>query len=152
MKHRRSIPEQPSPAVNRPALSGPAGHPAVPLSEPAERGTVVSAHIGCMTNIDNTPDGMSTNDYLATLPVRRRSYEAGGQLLLMPRLGLVVVPHTKHASGWDVVVVAGNSTYPRGGYDLFLGALEIETATELFDQNVLLASAAQAMPVPVNQG
>lgn len=94
---------------------------------------------------------MSTNEYLQTLPVRRRSYEAGGHLLLLPRLGMVVVPHTKHKSGWDVVVVAGNDMYPRGGHDLFLGALEIETAIELIDHDGLLGLAGAAPAAPASE-
>lgn len=95
-------------------------------------------------DIENFPDGMSTNEYLATLPIRRRSAVARGLLLLTPRTGLIVVPYKKHTYGWDVTVVAGNSTYSRGGADLYLGSLEIETAIELIDEEGLLALAAKA--------
>lgn len=96
------------------------------------------------TSPENFPDGMSTNEYLAALPIRRRSAVARGLLLLTPRTGLIVVPHTKHPYGWDVTVVGGNSTYQRGGNDLYLGSLEIETAIELINEEALLALAAAA--------
>lgn len=99
-------------------------------------------------NTDNVPDGMSTNEYLATLPLQRRSHEASGRLLLLPRLGLVVVPYARHGNGWDAVVAAGTSMYPRGGHDLFVSALEIETAVELVDHDGLLALAGPASAQP----
>lgn len=97
------------------------------------------------TDMENFPDGMSTNEYLATLPVRRRTAEARGRLLLTPRTGLIVVPVKKSPYGWNVIVVVGNSTYPRGGSDLYLGSLEIETAIELIDEEVLLDLGRKAM-------
>lgn len=89
-----------------------------------------------MAPMSRTPDpranGVSTNDYCALLPRHRYTHEAGGQLLLLPRTGLVVVPFKAHQNGgWDAAVVEGSDTYPRGGYHLSISCSEIETAIEL---------------------
>lgn len=74
---------------------------------------------------------MSTNDYCASLPRRRRTHQAQGLILKLPRTGLVVVPFRSHKGGWDAVVVEGYGAYPVGGYDVSISDTEIETAVEL---------------------
>ena len=74
------------------------------------------------------PVGMSINDFCATLPKQRHSYQAKGLLLLVPRTKMVMVPHHIVKGGWNCVVVKGNDTYPVGGYDLYVSDIEIETA------------------------
>ncbi|WP_139187269.1 hypothetical protein [Pseudarthrobacter chlorophenolicus] len=85
--------------------------------------------------MSHTPDpramGLSTTDYCKSLPRLRYSHEARGLVLLMPRTGLVVVPFLEHKGGWDAVVVDGGNNYPVGGYHVYLGDTEIETATEI---------------------
>lgn len=81
---------------------------------------------------DPRADGISTNDYVATLPRRRYSHEAQGLNLLLPSSGLVVVPFEERpGGGWAVVVVEGFGSYKVGGYHLVLSRGEIETAIEL---------------------
>lgn len=60
------------------------------------------------------------------------SHQARGLVLLLPRTGLTVVPFDqKSGGGWDVVVIDGTETYPRGVYHQFISGNEIETAIEL---------------------
>lgn len=84
---------------------------------------------------DHTAPGESTLDYCAKLPRTLWGHAAKGRLLLMPRTEMVVVPFQmaggSGTGGWNCVVVRGNQTYPRGGYELFVGMEEIETATIL---------------------
>lgn len=80
---------------------------------------------------DHTEPGESTIDFCAKLPKTLWGYAAKGRLLLMPRTEMVVVPFQLTGDGWNCVVVRGNQTYPRGGYELFFGMEEIETATIL---------------------
>ncbi|QOD06072.1 hypothetical protein IDT60_21150 (plasmid) [Pseudarthrobacter sp. BIM B-2242] len=80
---------------------------------------------------DPTADGLSTNDYCASLPRRRYTHQAQGLILKLPRTGLVVVPFRSHKGGWSCVVVEGYGAYPVGGYDVSISNTEIETATEL---------------------
>lgn len=81
---------------------------------------------------DPRANGISTNDYVASLPRRRYSHEAQGKVLLLPSSGLVVVPFDERpGGGWAVVVVEGFGSYKVGGYHLFVSRGEIETAIEL---------------------
>lgn len=84
---------------------------------------------------DHTESGESTVDFCAKLPKTLWGHAAKGRLLLMPRTEMVVVPFQLAggggSGGWNCVVVRGNRTYPRGGYELFVGMEEIETATIL---------------------
>lgn len=80
---------------------------------------------------DPAADGLSTNDYCASLPRRRHTHRAQGLILKLPRTGLVVVPYRSHAGGWTCVVVEGYGAYPVGGYDVSISNTEIETAIEV---------------------
>jgi hypothetical protein len=76
--------------------------------------------------------GTSTNDYCARLPRRRHPATALGMVLLLPRTGVIAVPHTRQRDGWTVTVVGGSSeTYRPGGYDLFVPDIEIATAIKV---------------------
>lgn len=87
---------------------------------------------------DRRADGISTNGYTATLPVRRRSIHARSRILFLPSAGLTVVPfgddfaleHRHPISGWNCVVVEGTKTYSPDGYNIWVGSGEIETARE----------------------
>ena len=71
----------------------------------------------------------SINEQLAELPiVREHVHDVKGLVLYFPRTGLVMVPHKMTRGGWKCVVVVGNETYPRGGYDLFVSDEEIKRA------------------------
>ena len=77
------------------------------------------------------PVARSINDRLAELPlVRQHTYDVKGLVLDFPRTGLVMVPYEQRRGGWNCVVVVGNETYPRGGYDLFVSDEEIRRAPE----------------------
>lgn len=77
--------------------------------------------------------GMSTNDFTDLLPKQRWAHQAKGLLLLLPRTGAVVVPYeSTTSSSWNCVVMHDPSgVYPRDGYNISVGAREIETAIEL---------------------
>jgi hypothetical protein len=87
---------------------------------------------------DPRADGISTNDYTATLPVRRQSIHARGRLLFLPSAGLTVVPygddfgleHRRPITGWGCVVIEGTKTYSPDGHNIWVGGGEIETARE----------------------
>lgn len=67
------------------------------------------------------------NEAIESDPIQRQyTHDVKGMVLYMPRTGLTLVPHTQHVGGWDCVVVDGNETYPRGGYDLFIPDNEIK--------------------------
>jgi hypothetical protein len=80
---------------------------------------------------DPRAEGLSANAYCGLLMKQRHSYDAQGRVLLLPRIGIVVVPFEKHPFGWKVAVVEGNAMYPRGGHHLSIGDAEIETALEV---------------------
>lgn len=114
-------------------------------------GCAGSAHMGPMTH---TPDPraaqLSTNDFCALLPRRRRTTQAHGLILKLPRTGLVVVPFREHKNGWDAVVVEGHGAYPVGGYDVYISNGEIETAIEVrlgeeVDVQLVTAEEAEAL-------
>lgn len=76
--------------------------------------------------------GISTTDYVATLPKRRWSHEAKGRALYMPRTGMVLVPFEMTSDGgWTCVVMIGTDTYRPDGYSLAVGNDEIETAIDV---------------------
>ena len=78
------------------------------------------------------PVAKSINEQLADLPVvREHVHDVKGLVLYFPRTGLVMVPYEQVRGGWSCVVVVGNETYPRGGYDLFVSDDEIRRATAL---------------------
>jgi hypothetical protein len=78
------------------------------------------------------PQG-SANAVLHELPVQRRhTHDVRGMLLFLPRTGLVVTPFQLYGDGsWGCMVVVGDETYPRGGYDLFVSRWEIQRAVEV---------------------
>jgi hypothetical protein len=80
---------------------------------------------------DHTAPGESTTMWCAYQPKTLWGHTAKGRLLYLPRTEMVVVPFEMTDSGWNVVVVRGNKTYPRGGYHLCLGMAEIECAIVL---------------------
>jgi hypothetical protein len=63
---------------------------------------------------------------------RRYSYTAKGMILLLQRTGQIVVPVSMRDGGeWACTIVVGTDIYPRGGYDIMVGADEIEQAIEI---------------------
>ena len=74
------------------------------------------------------PVAKSINEQLAELPIIRGYVDVKGLVLSFPRTGLVMVPYKRVRGGWNCVVVVGNETYPRGGYDLFVSDEEIRRA------------------------
>lgn len=92
--------------------------------------------------------GMSANDYCARLPRRRHAALALGTVLMLPRTGVVVVPHTREPHGWYVTVVGGTSVvYRPGGYDLFVHDDEIATAIRVDVDKAPLLDEPE-VPVP----
>lgn len=74
----------------------------------------------------------SINQELAKYPVQRAwAHDVKGRVLLMPRTGLVVVPHSDTNTGWNCVVVRGNGTYPVGGHDVYVSNREILRGVEV---------------------
>jgi hypothetical protein len=75
----------------------------------------------------------SHNATLHALPVQRRhTHDVKGLLLFLPRTGLVVTPFQLREDGsWGCVVIVGNETYPRCGYDLLVSRWEIQRAVEV---------------------
>jgi hypothetical protein len=81
---------------------------------------------------DHTEVGESTTAWCARQKKTLWTHAAKGRLLLLLRTEMVVVPFQMHSNGgWNCVVVRGNQTYPRGGYELYIGPDEIETAVIL---------------------
>lgn len=60
-------------------------------------------------------------------------YDAKGRVLRLKE-GLVVVPFKMHRGYWDAVVVVGNETYPRGGYNICVNDEDIVAAEELSER------------------
>lgn len=89
---------------------------------------------------EHAPPG-SINYYTNQLHAQRLSGDAQGRLLLLPRTKLIVVPYERRRpGGWACVVVsvdhaspATRTQYPVGGYNLFIGDDEIETAIAITD-------------------
>lgn len=86
------------------------------------------------------PEG-SINAQLLALPQQRQhTHDMRGRLLRLPRSGLIVVPIRYHVGYYSCVVVDGTEgprrddgteLYPRGGHDIDVSALEMQTAIEL---------------------
>ncbi|MCU1492085.1 MAG: hypothetical protein JWM85_3490 [Acidimicrobiaceae bacterium] len=73
--------------------------------------------------------GLSITEQLAELPiVRDYVHDVKGLVLRLPRTGLVVVPVQELHRGWNCVVVIGNETYRRGGYDIYVSNNELRRA------------------------
>lgn len=76
--------------------------------------------------------GVSQAEHFAGLPRTLWSHAAKGRLLFLPRTEMVVCPFQMTKAGdWNCLVVRGNQTYPRGGYEVLIFKQEIETATIL---------------------
>lgn len=75
----------------------------------------------------------SINAELHELPVQREHvHDIKGMLLFFPRTGLVMVPTSLLDDGfWNCMVVSGNETYRRGGYDLLASRWELQRAVEV---------------------
>lgn len=81
---------------------------------------------------NNQEVGQTQTEYFAARPRTLWSHAAKGRLLYLPRIEMVVCPFQMTKDGdWNCVVVRGNQTYPRGGYELLIFRQEIETATIL---------------------
>lgn len=81
---------------------------------------------------NNQKVGQNQHDYFAELPRTLWSHTAKGRLLYLPRIEMIICPFQMTRDGdWNCVVVRGNQTYPRGGYELLVFKDEIETATIL---------------------
>lgn len=81
---------------------------------------------------NNQEVGQSQTEYFALRKRSLWSHAAKGRLLYLPRTEMIVVPFQMTPAGdWNCLVVRGNQTYPRGGYELLLFRDEIETAVIL---------------------
>jgi hypothetical protein len=79
---------------------------------------------------NNQELGQTLTQFCAALPRTLWSHAAKGRLLYLPRTEMVVCPFQRTAAGdWNCLIVRGNQTYPRGGYELLIFRDEIETAT-----------------------
>lgn len=65
------------------------------------------------------------------LPHSDSAGDVKGRLLKLPRTGFVVAPYKQSDGGWLCVVVSGDATYPRGGYDIFVFDDDLTAATEV---------------------
>lgn len=80
----------------------------------------------------NQEVGQTLTQFCSARPRTLWSHAAKGRLLYMPRTEMIVCPFQMTPAGdWNCVVVRGNKTYPRGGYELLLFKDEIETAVIL---------------------
>lgn len=76
--------------------------------------------------------GQTQTEYFAARPRTLWSHAARGRLLYLPRIEMVVCPFQMTRDGdWNCVVVRGNQTYPRGGYEILVFRDEIETSVIL---------------------
>lgn len=78
---------------------------------------------------NNQGVGQTRTQYFAARKRTLHSHAAKGRLLYLPRTEMIVCPFQMTRDGdWNCVVVRGNQTYPRGGYELMIFKDEIETA------------------------
>lgn len=78
---------------------------------------------------NNQTVGQTQTQYFAARPRTLWSHAAKGRLLYLPRTEMVVCPFQRTQAGdWNCLVVRGNQTYPRGGYELLVFKDEIETS------------------------
>jgi hypothetical protein len=79
---------------------------------------------------NNQEVGQTQAQYFAALPRTVWTHAAKGRLLYCPRTEMIVCPFQMTPTGdWNCLIVRGNQTYPRGGYEILLFKDEIETAT-----------------------
>lgn len=93
---------------------------------------------------------LSTNDFCARLARQRRTAEAKGQILMLPRTATVVVPFEHNGYGWLAAVVGSTADHAAGGPNLWVADIEIETALQLYPHETVVADAARllaALPV-----
>lgn len=71
----------------------------------------------------------STNAALHELPAfREHTHDLTGVVLYLPRNWHVVVPFKHHDGGMGVVIVEGDSNYPRGGHHVDVSDWELQRA------------------------
>lgn len=86
---------------------------------------------------NNQTVGQTQSEYFASRKRTLWSHAAKGRLLYLPRTEMVVCPFQMSKGGdWNCLVVRGNQTYPRGGYEVLIFKDEIETAV-VIDPNPL---------------
>ena len=79
---------------------------------------------------NNQKIGQSQAQYFARRKRTLYSHAAKGRLLYLPRTEMIVCPFQRTRDGdWNCLIVRGNQTYPRGGYEVLIFKDEIETAT-----------------------
>lgn len=89
----------------------------------------------------------SINAELHELPVRQR-YVDSGTLLYLPRTKLIVVVTNHRADGMCGVIVVGDETYPRGGYDIDVSDWEVQRAVVIPDSSIKAAAIAAQLDTP----
>lgn len=78
---------------------------------------------------NNQRIGQNQSEYFATRTRTLWSHAAKGRLLYLPRTEMVVCPfQMTRDQDWNCLIVRGNQTYPRGGYEVLIFRDEIETA------------------------
>lgn len=81
---------------------------------------------------NNQQVGQTQSQYFAARKRTLYSHAAKGRLLYLPRTEMIVCPfQMTSAQDWNCVVVRGNQTYPRGGYEILIFKDEIETSVVL---------------------
>lgn len=83
----------------------------------------------------------SINADLHELPVRQK-WLGNGTLVYLPRTGFVVVLIEHRTGGMRGVIVVGNETYPRGGYDIDVPDWEVQRAVVIPDEEIRRAALA----------
>lgn len=77
------------------------------------------------------PAGSTNADLLALPQQRNFTGQMRGGVYLLPRTGIVVTPARDTADGAGCIVLIGDDVYPRGGHDIWVSDLELQTAVEL---------------------
>jgi hypothetical protein len=102
--------------------------------DPGQAGHRLAIDRGHVTTTDD--EARNAMAFKSTLPLPPKhpngwyAYDAQGRILRL-KTGLVVVPFTLHNGYWDVVIVEGNDTYPRGGYHICVFDEDLLAAEEL---------------------
>lgn len=86
----------------------------------------------------------STNAALHELPAyREHTHDLIGVVLYLPRLKFIVVPFRLVSSGGaGCVIIEGDKTYPRGGYDIDVSDWELQRAERVALCNVKFGDLA----------
>jgi hypothetical protein len=91
---------------------------------------LTAEHDASIRNVQAPPG--STNAELLALPQQRVwTADMRGGVYLLPRTGIIVAPHRFEKGGAGAMVIVGNEHYPRGGHDLWISDLELQTAIEV---------------------